>query len=304
MPPPPPGGPARRGSGNADRSAQPTHEPRQPSHPHTLSSPQTTTPYQLIFQTPPPLPRSQHTSMPKTPHLEVLSNLADQSLERQLADQQLGTLLVLTDLTAHHPHPGQFSQSMSPPTPRPHQLPPSSPQLPDVITGVSRGRKETALTEERRFRACSDVASSLLRWWGRTSSQPASTHTKLPNRHKQHASPSMQHALPHITLHVTKQTPHTYPRGCMPPSIHQNLTFVASCFLGAFPPVDLRAVCLVRAIVTLQPIQYTTRASAKPKPSITPNVTAETPYNQTLPRRNILNKHKHRPDSSNHLKPP
>lgn len=25
--------------------------------------------------------------------------------------------------------------------------------------------------------------------------------------------------------------------------------FVASCFLGAFPPVDLRAVCLVRAIV-------------------------------------------------------
>jgi len=25
-------------------------------------------------------------------------------------------------------------------------------------------------------------------------------------------------------------------------------TLVASCFLGAFPPVDLRAVCLVRAI--------------------------------------------------------
>jgi len=24
--------------------------------------------------------------------------------------------------------------------------------------------------------------------------------------------------------------------------------FVASCFLGAFPPVDLRAVCFVRAI--------------------------------------------------------
>jgi len=30
-------------------------------------------------------------------------------------------------------------------------------------------------------------------------------------------------------------------------------TLVASCFLGAFPPVDLRAVCLVRAIYT-QPI--------------------------------------------------
>jgi hypothetical protein len=27
--------------------------------------------------------------------------------------------------------------------------------------------------------------------------------------------------------------------------------FVASCFLGAFPPVDLRAVCLVRAMITL-----------------------------------------------------
>ena len=25
---------------------------------------------------------------------------------------------------------------------------------------------------------------------------------------------------------------------------------VASCFLGAFPPVDLRAVCFVRAIVS------------------------------------------------------
>ena len=29
---------------------------------------------------------------------------------------------------------------------------------------------------------------------------------------------------------------------------------VASCFLGAFPPVDLRAVCLVRAIATVQMI--------------------------------------------------
>ena len=27
--------------------------------------------------------------------------------------------------------------------------------------------------------------------------------------------------------------------------------FVASCFRGAFPPVDLRAVCLVRAILFL-----------------------------------------------------
>ena len=27
--------------------------------------------------------------------------------------------------------------------------------------------------------------------------------------------------------------------------------FVASCLRGAFPPVDLRAVCLVRAIVAL-----------------------------------------------------
>lgn len=27
---------------------------------------------------------------------------------------------------------------------------------------------------------------------------------------------------------------------------------VASCFLGAFPPVDLRAVCFVRAISHLQ----------------------------------------------------
>lgn len=31
-------------------------------------------------------------------------------------------------------------------------------------------------------------------------------------------------------------------------------TLVASCFLGAFPPVDLRAVCLVRAIWNLNSI--------------------------------------------------
>jgi hypothetical protein len=31
--------------------------------------------------------------------LEVLSNLADKALERKLADKQLGTLLVLADLT-------------------------------------------------------------------------------------------------------------------------------------------------------------------------------------------------------------
>lgn len=37
-------------------------------------------------------------------------------------------------------------------------------------------------------------------------------------------------------------------------SVHL-VTLVASCFLGALPPVDLRAVCLVRAIVKLQPIQ-------------------------------------------------
>jgi len=30
---------------------------------------------------------------------------------------------------------------------------------------------------------------------------------------------------------------------------------VASCFLGAFPPVDLRAVCLVRAISMMNNIK-------------------------------------------------
>ena len=32
---------------------------------------------------------------------------------------------------------------------------------------------------------------------------------------------------------------------------------VASCFLGAFPPVDLRAVCLVRAMVSVQMLLMT-----------------------------------------------
>jgi len=32
--------------------------------------------------------------------------------------------------------------------------------------------------------------------------------------------------------------------------------FVASCFLGAFPPVDLRAVCLVRAMLLLLMLRF------------------------------------------------
>merc|ERR1712178_644419 len=36
---------------------------------------------------------------------------------------------------------------------------------------------------------------------------------------------------------------------------------VASCFLGAFPPVDLRAVCLVRAIVSFDDCKVVTLAS-------------------------------------------
>jgi hypothetical protein len=48
--------------------------------------------------------RTSNTNQSPT-HLEVLSDLADQSLKGQLPDQQLGTLLVLADLTAHHTHP-------------------------------------------------------------------------------------------------------------------------------------------------------------------------------------------------------
>ena len=35
-------------------------------------------------------------------------------------------------------------------------------------------------------------------------------------------------------------------------SLVLGLTLVANCFLGALPPVDLRAVCLVRAMSTVQ----------------------------------------------------
>ena len=34
---------------------------------------------------------------------------------------------------------------------------------------------------------------------------------------------------------------------------------VASCFLGAFPPVDLRAVCLVRAMASVEMLLMTGR---------------------------------------------
>jgi len=44
---------------------------------------------------------------------------------------------------------------------------------------------------------------------------------------------------------------HLYLWGFLTPPVEGALflaALVASCFLGAFPPVDLRAVCLVRAI--------------------------------------------------------
>lgn len=56
-----------------------------------------------------------------------------------------------------------------------------------------------------------------------------------------------------IFLHFCKHI-HLYLWGFLTPPVEGALflaALVASCFLGALPPVDLRAVCLVRAIVSL-----------------------------------------------------
>ncbi len=53
--------------------------------------------------------------------------------------------------------------------------------------------------------------------------------------------------------HYTASQTHLYLWGFLTPPVEGALflaALVASCFLGAFPPVDLRAVCLVRAIVS------------------------------------------------------
>lgn len=87
---------------------------------------------------------------------------------------------------------------------------------------------------------------------------PRSLHSETPGPHTRQTMyfpPSTRHAFPQ-QKHQGSHVPHQ--------SI-KNLTLVASCFLGAFPPVDLRAVCLVRAIVTLQPIHHTPVNKTQPR---------------------------------------
>jgi len=59
-----------------------------------------------------------------------------------------------------------------------------------------------------------------------------------------------------VTTDLTQSTvPGLYLWGFFTPPVEGALflaALVASCFLGAFPPVDLRAVCFVRAIIQPQ----------------------------------------------------
>lgn len=68
--------------------------------------------------------------------------------------------------------------------------------------------------------------------------------------------------MPHLQIYYqlqtnvkTQESVYLYLWGFLTPPVDGALflaALVASCFLGAFPPVDLRAVCLVRAILYLQ----------------------------------------------------
>ena len=112
--------------------------------------------------------------------LEVLGNLTDQTLERKLADEKVGTLLVTTDLTK-----GDSSGTVTV-------------GLLDSSSG--RGRLTGSLQNKSRKSMALVVRRSV--------SQVS----------------TLYHSLFLLTL-------------------------VANCLRGAFPPVDLRAVCLVRAIL-------------------------------------------------------
>lgn len=61
------------------------------------------------------------------------------------------------------------------------------------------------------------------------------------------------HVCATVHLITAASQTHLYLWGFLTPPVEGALflaALVASCFLGAFPPVDLRAVCLVRAIVS------------------------------------------------------
>ena len=114
--------------------------------------------------------------------LEILSDFPDETLEGQLPDEQLGRLLVTTDLTQ----------------------------------GDGPG--------------------------------PVKTKCCIKNTEPQ------QELAQHKRLFPSDPT-YLYLWGFFTPPVEGALflaALVASCFLGAFPPVDLRAVCLVRAKLHLQ----------------------------------------------------
>ena len=120
-------------------------------------------------------------------------------------------------------------------------------------------------TEGRRFPGGIGAASSRRPWSGHSSSQPAfersgrreqktkgntsaQSHARFQTHDEMHAPSGQPLDLHPVGRNIStgvrvRATARTSRRG----HERRTLTFVASCLRGAFPPVDLRAVCFVRA---------------------------------------------------------
>ena len=195
--------------------------------------------------------------------LEVLGDLADQALEGQLADQEVGRLLVLADLAERDRSravpvglldtawSGRFEREQKrgektrseERTKKRSSLPPPLWLL--VLANLSLGRLLARIPLAPRAVASSAPFSSLPR-------QTRALRLRLEARGengpvaRKAAAAQRGEGVERLRMNENHERKDAPVAGA-----DLRAALVASCLRGALPPVDLRAVCLVRAIVSL-----------------------------------------------------
>ena len=195
--------------------------------------------------------------------LEVLGDLADQALEGQLADQEVGRLLVLADLAERDRSravpvglldtawSGRFEREQKrgektrseERTKKRSSLPPPLWLL--VLANLSLGRLLARIPLAPRAVASRAPFSSLPR-------QTRALRLRLEARGengpvaRKAAAAQRGEGVERLRMNENHERKDAPVAGA-----DLRAALVASCLRGALPPVDLRAVCLVRAIVSL-----------------------------------------------------
>jgi hypothetical protein len=155
--------------------------------------------------------------------LEILSNLADKALEGESPDEELGALLVLADLTKCH---GSWPIAVGPLHPPfgGRALANTPTNTREYTRGNNWSRQDPTQTTQRNVEG--GLASPV---------RPGYKTTQQRIHPNTHAATTGQERIQRTQRNA--------------PNATHRAALVASCLRGAFPPVLLLAVCLVRAIL-------------------------------------------------------